>query len=61
MTDTVKRTFKITAIKTVALTVDIDAPSIEEAQMLAETIDGGDFTKVPDSDDWYIYSVVEND
>ena len=53
------KNYTVVARMTTALTIDIKAKNLEEAEKIARNTDGGDFTEIPQSVDWEIYSVVE--
>lgn len=50
--------FKVLAVYEVELEADIEAENIEEANYIADQMDGSDFT-VTNEDGWRIYDVVE--
>jgi hypothetical protein len=52
--------FRIHASYRVNLVLDIEADTVEDAWVVALCADGGDFTRLPDSDsDWEINDVVD--
>ena len=52
--------FRINASYRVNLVLDIEAATIDDAWDIARDADGGDFTRLPDSDsDWEINDVTE--
>ena len=53
------KNYKVVARMTTGLTIEIKAKNLEEAEKIARNTDGGDFTEIPQSGDWEIYSVVE--
>jgi len=53
------KNYTVVARMTTGLTIEIKAKNLEEAEKIAHNMDGGDFTEIPQSVDWEIYSVVE--
>ena len=52
--------FKVTAVMSTYLTVEIEAEDGNEAYALAQDMDGADFEPIsPDAGDWRIYDVIE--
>jgi hypothetical protein len=52
--------FRIHASYRVNLVLDIEADTLDDAWGIANNADGGDFTRLPDSDsDWEINDVAE--
>tara|TARA_R100000315_G_C5191690_1_gene111859 strand:+ start:715 stop:888 length:174 start_codon:yes stop_codon:yes gene_type:complete len=53
------KNYTVVARMTTALTIDISAKNLEEAEKIARNTDGGYFTEIPQSGDWEIYSIGE--
>jgi hypothetical protein len=51
-------TFRVQALMTTVLFLDIEADSLADAQQQAEEADGGDFTEIEGQGDWLIHSVT---
>ena len=54
-----KKNFTVTAVMTQILTTSIEADTLEEAEEMAKTLDGGVFAEEENSGSWNISSVIE--